>query len=112
MYQIVKEKFPNISFDTVNRTLLTFAEVGIVDVVEVFGGAKRFDPNIANHHHLHCISCGEIIDFYNDDYNNLDVPKDIRKRFSVLDKRVVLKGICEECGRNRSFATELNTIDK
>ena len=34
MYQEVREKYPNISFDTVNRTLLTFSEIGVVDVVE------------------------------------------------------------------------------
>ena len=34
MFRTVKEEFPNISFDTVNRTLLTFAGIGVVDVVE------------------------------------------------------------------------------
>lgn len=55
MFRTVKEDFPNISFDTVNRTLLTFAGIGVVDVVEVFGGPKRFDPDITDHHHLHCL---------------------------------------------------------
>ncbi|MGD8945919.1 MAG: transcriptional repressor, partial [Desulfobacterales bacterium] len=44
MYQIIRKEFPNISFDTVNRTLLTLAQIGLVDLVEVYGGAKRFDP--------------------------------------------------------------------
>ena len=97
MYQIVKKEFPGISYDTVNRTLLTFAKMGMIDVVEVFGGAKRFDPNVKNHHHMHCIICGKIIDFYNHDYTNLQVPDDIGKNFTVTRKRVVLKGVCKEC---------------
>ncbi len=97
MFQIVKKEFPNISYDTVSRTLLTFAEIGIVDLVEVYGGAKRFDPNVKSHHHLHCVSCGNIRDFQYDQFNNLDIPVEIRQRFTVLNSRVILKGICEQC---------------
>ena len=97
MYQIIKNEFPNISYDTVSRTMLTFAAIGIVDLVEVYGGAKRFDPNVSDHHHLHCVSCGAIHDFHNDPYNNLAIPDDIRQNFRVLSSRVVLKGICEQC---------------
>ena len=97
MFQAVKREFPNISYDTVSRTMLTFAEIGTVDLVEVYGGAKRFDPNVTSHHHLHCVSCGEILDFHNDQYNNLDIPAEVRQRFRVLSSRVVLKGICEQC---------------
>ena len=97
IYQAVKLEYPNISFDTVNRTLLTLAEIGILDVVEVFGGAKRFDTNAEDHHHLHCIRCGGIQDFVNDDYDHLDVPEDISDVFHVVRKRVVLKGICRKC---------------
>lgn len=97
MFRTVKEEFPNISFDTVNRTLLTFAGIGVVDVVEVFGGPKRFDPDITDHHHLHCVACGRIIDFKYEGYARLDVPKAIIGKFKVISKRVVLKGLCETC---------------
>ena len=97
VYQIVKREYPGISFDTVNRTLLTFAEIGIVAIVEIFGGAKRFDPQVADHHHLHCTRCGKIIDFYSRIYDDLDIPDEVSELFKVIDKRVVLKGICNEC---------------
>ena len=97
VYQSVKREYPNISFDTVNRTLLTFARVGIIEVVEIFGGAKRFDLNVKNHHHLHCIQCGKVADFTNRAYDNLKIPDTLREQFQVISKRVVLKGICKEC---------------
>lgn len=97
LYQIIKQEYPNISYDTVSRTMLTFAEIGIVDLVEVYGGAKRFDPDVSDHHHLHCVSCGKILDFHNDGYNNLGIPEEFRQKFRVLSSRVVLKGICEQC---------------
>jgi Fur family peroxide stress response transcriptional regulator len=97
MFRLVRKDFPHISFDTVNRTLLTFAAIGVVDVVEVFGGPKRFDPDIEDHHHLHCTACGKIIDFKNDHYTDLEVPASITEMFKVISKRVVLKGLCADC---------------
>lgn len=101
MFRTVQKDFPNISFDTVNRTLLTFAAIGVVDVVEVFGGPKRFDPDTSDHHHLHCVGCGRIIDFEYPGYARLDVPKAISGKFKVISKRVVLKGLCETCAQKR-----------
>jgi len=97
IYQLVTKEHPHISFDTVNRTLLTFSKIGIVDIVEGFGGAKRFDPNVSRHHHLHCIQCGKIIDFKSRTYDNLEVPGNVGEKFQVISKRVVLKGICSAC---------------
>ena len=109
MFHIVKEEFPNISYDTVNRTLLTFAEIGLVDVVSTKGGPRRFDPDMDKHHHFHCIHCGDIVDFYSDEFDNLGIPDHIRDEFTVYTKRVVLNGLCKQCRKregstNRSIA--------
>lgn len=102
IFNTIKLAFPNISFDTVNRTLMTFAEIGVVDVVEGFGAPKRFDPDTNAHHHLHCTACGRIIDFTYEGYAQLDVPEAISRSFTVTSMRVVLKGICEACSRHSS----------
>jgi Fur family peroxide stress response transcriptional regulator len=81
----------------VNRTLLTFAEIGIVDLVEGLGGPRRFDPERRTHHHLRCTRCDRIIDFQCDDYDNLKIPEEIRRKFEVLGKRVILNIICDKC---------------
>jgi Fur family peroxide stress response transcriptional regulator len=97
IFQEVKKLFPNISLDTVNRTLLTFSEVGLVDVVEGHGNPRRFDPNKESHHHFYCIRCGGITDIYNKEYDNLKTVEEIEKKFVVFSKRVVLNGICDKC---------------
>jgi Fur family peroxide stress response transcriptional regulator len=99
MFKTIKTEFPTMSFDTVNRTLLTFVDIGVLDVVEVFGGPKRFDTDTSVHHHLHCMVCGRIIDFDYDGYTHLDVPPAIAEKFKVVSKRVVLKGFCETCSQ-------------
>jgi Fur family peroxide stress response transcriptional regulator len=97
IYRRVRKKFPNISFDTVNRTLLSFAGMGLVKVVEGRGSPKRFDPDTENHHHFQCVKCNAIIDFHNKVYDQLEIPEEIKGRLIVLNKKVVLEGICDKC---------------
>ena len=55
VFRIVRHKYPNISFDTINRTLLTFSEIGLVHVVETMGGPRRYDPDLTSHDHFLCV---------------------------------------------------------
>ena len=97
LYKRVKKALPNISFDTVYRTLLSFSEIGIAHIVEGSGEPKRFDPDTGNHHHFRCTRCGNIYDFRSEFYDNIEIPKELREDFKVYKKRVVLEGICKYC---------------
>jgi Fur family peroxide stress response transcriptional regulator len=99
IYKRIVKKIPNISFDTVNRTLLTFYKIGITNVVEGYGQPKRFDPDMDSHHHFRCIQCNRIIDFHSKNYNDMSVPEEIDKQFTVINKKVVLEGLCTKCRR-------------
>lgn len=97
VYQKVRSKMPNISYDTVNRTLLSFAELGIIKMIQSRGSAKRFDPYLVQHHHFQCVKCNRIIDFQDAGYDQLKMPESLPKNLVVLEKKVVLEGICEQC---------------
>jgi len=97
VFQKVKKIIPNISLDTVNRTLLTLSEIGIAFVVEGSGDAKRFDGNLKKHQHFKCVKCKRIFDFHHKPFDNVQVPASIRKKFTVLRKTVYLEGICQFC---------------
>jgi len=98
LYKRVKKSLPNISFDTVYRTLLSFSEMGIADVVEGYGEPKRFDPDTGKHHHFRCMKCGKIIDFRSELYDSIKIPKKIEEDFTVINRKVILEGFCEYCG--------------
>jgi len=97
VYRKIRKEYPTISFDTVNRTLLKFAEIGVIHTVESHSGVRRFDPDIAPHHHMHCVQCGEIIDFCDRDLDDIPVPDAVSRQFTVLGKRVVISGLCDKC---------------
>jgi Fur family peroxide stress response transcriptional regulator len=97
LFNRVRNTFPDISFDTVHRTLLSFAEIGIIDIVEGYGEPRRYDPDIKNHHHFRCVNCGTIIDFAEESYASIKVPQEIERKFIVLNKKVLLEGYCHKC---------------
>jgi len=99
VFQRVRKKIPNISFDTVSRTLLSFVDMGLLKVVEGYGRPKRFDTDLDSHHHFQCLKCNKIIDFCNTGFDALEIPKEIKRRFTVTGKKVVLEGLCDSCKR-------------
>ena len=111
-YQVVKKEYPNISYDTVNRTLLTLAEIGLADIVQTKGGGRRFDLASDEHHHFQCLECGKIIDFSDRHYDDLKVPESIRKRHTVFTKRVVLSGLCRECRNSKGATAKIHNAFK
>ncbi len=97
VYKSVKKEYSNISFDTVNRTLLCLLEKGLIKKVEGGHGPRRFDANLKPHYHFRCIFCKSIIDFECSAYDNIAIPEDIKKRFKVLKQKIILEGICPTC---------------
>jgi Fur family peroxide stress response transcriptional regulator len=102
IYQRVRRRAPEISFDTVYRTLATFREIGLVQTVDGFGTSMRFDPKCESHHHFRCVKCQTIIDFSDPEYDALEVPAAIRRRCEITNVRVAVEGLCGKCKRGSS----------
>ena len=97
LHRKVKEIFPTISLDTVNRTLLTLNEIGAAFVVEGSGDAKRYDAGSEEHQHFKCIKCKRIIDFHHKPFDDVKLPAYIDRKFKVLRKTVYVEGLCDLC---------------
>ncbi len=97
LYEKVRQIFPSISLDTVNRTLLTLSEIGAAFTLEGSGDARRYDAGFEKHQHFRCIKCKRVVDFHHKPFDNIRVPQDIAKKFTILRKTVYLEGICDLC---------------
>ena len=97
VFRKVRETIPHISLDTVNRTLLTLAEIGAASIVEGSGDVKRFDGKLETHQHFKCIKCKRIVDFHYKPFDNIPIPKNISRKFTVLRKTVYFEGVCDVC---------------
>jgi len=97
VYEEVHKTMPNISFDTVNRTLNTLAEMGAAFIVEGTGDVRRFDANCENHQHIKCVKCKKIFDFSHKTFENIQVPESIAGDLKVLRATVYIEGLCKSC---------------
>ncbi|MBN1973394.1 MAG: transcriptional repressor [Sedimentisphaerales bacterium] len=97
MYNKLRQDYPGISLDTVNRTLITLHEMGAANIVEGSGDSKRYDCNMDEHQHFKCIKCKKIYDFHHKPFDDIKLPPNINKKFKILRKTVYLEGICDIC---------------
>lgn len=97
VWQGVRNVFPNISLDTVNRTLLTLAQIGAAYIVEGSGDVKRFDAQCDDHQHFKCVKCKRIIDLDEVSFGNIEVPKELSQKYEILRKTVYIEGFCDLC---------------
>ena len=94
LYKRVSALDSRISIATVYRTVKLFEEVGIVTKHDFKGGKARYEELSESHHdHLIDIKTGAIIEFVDQDIENLQ--KKIAKKFGyeLVDHKLELYGI-------------------
>jgi Fur family peroxide stress response transcriptional regulator len=99
VWEQVQKILPNVSLDTVNRTLIKLAEVGFAKLVEGSGDVRRYDADLDGHQHFKCIKCKRVFDFHYEPYDDIKVPATLAARFKILTKTVYLEGLCDSCRR-------------
>jgi Fur family ferric uptake transcriptional regulator len=100
IYEILREKPEDIGLATVYRTLDLFLELNIVHKVDFDDGRSRYElaPNQRHrHHHLVCLTCGQVIEVKEDLLNQLEETIEQENGFLVLDHAVKFYGYCREC---------------
>ena len=97
VFKKIRKKFPSISLDTVNRTLLTLNDIGAAFIVEGSGDAKRYDGGLNGHQHFKCTKCKRIVDFHHKPFDDIKIPSYINRKFRVIRKTVYIEGICDIC---------------
>ena len=97
VFAAVRKKLPNISLDTVYRTLASMEEAGVVFRVGLSTKA-RFDADLTPHYHFVCMDCGEVYDvFPQPGAPSLLVPQDINRFGEVKNANLQFRGICNRC---------------
>jgi len=97
VYEVVREKHPNISRATVYRNLGFLADRGDILRVEVPNGADRFDLTNSLHYHMKCKHCGQIFDVsipYKDELSKIGQTDE---GFLIDSHQIMFEGICSCC---------------
>jgi Fur family ferric uptake transcriptional regulator len=99
LYDRIKRVDASIGFTTVYRTLRLFCACGLAQERNFGHGPARYENAHTRHHHDHlvCVKCGKIIEFENDQIEQIQREVALKYRFEPLDHRHELYGHCEDC---------------
>ena len=94
LYKRVSKIDSKISIATVYRTVKLFEEVGILAKHDFKGGKARYEELSEGHHdHLIDIKTGEIIEFVDDEIENLQKKVAEKYGYTLVDHKLELYGI-------------------
>ncbi|HEV2107461.1 MAG TPA: transcriptional repressor [Thermomicrobiales bacterium] len=107
IFERVRRKDPKVAYGTVYRALHVLASHNIIQELTFADQASRFDKRVDRHDHVHCASCGLLVD--------VDVPVALIARhvaaeqtgFAIHDHHTVFAGRCRACQVAGNLQTSL-----
>lgn len=96
VFEAVRKTMPNVSLDTVYRTLSSLEELGLVFRVG-FSSKARFDADLDEHYHFVCTQCGEVYDVFPAPGERLEVPPEVEEYGRVHKINLQFSGLCSRC---------------
>ena len=99
IYSALQHKGKNVSRATVYRTMDILVKNDFARKMELGDGRARYESKVDSPHHDHliCASCGKIVEFVNQDVE--DLQNEIAERYDFTLTRHIhqLFGICKKC---------------
>ena len=94
LYNRASKIDPKISIATVYRTVKLFEEAGILTKHDFKGGKARYEAMIESHHdHLIDVKSGEIIEFVDEEIENLQKKVAEKYGYTLVDHKLELYGV-------------------
>lgn len=100
-----------VSRPTVYRTLTELVDSGLLRKMSLEGRAVyEHDYGYPQHDHLHCHKCGKLIEFHSEDVKRIRDAVAREHRFRVLGHRLIITGVCADCGRKKRQTRPLDLV--
>ena len=97
IYQRMLTYGNNVGLATVYRVLTQFEKAGLVIRHNFDTGHSVFELSSEDHHdHLQCITCGRIVEFFNQNLEDLKQQIASDEGFSLRDHSLILYGACND----------------
>ena len=100
LYILIKEEYPELSVGiaTVYRTLTLLEDNGLVSSISLGTQGKKYEiANKPHHDHIICDTCGKIVEFENEEIEELQHAIAVKSGFKLTNHIMQLYGICAEC---------------
>ena len=92
LYNRVSEIDSKISIATVYRNVKLFEEAGIIEKLDIGDGRSRYEEAGEHHEHLIDVESGEIIEFQNEELDEMKRQVALNMGYELVDHRLELFG--------------------
>lgn len=99
IYDELKSDYPTMSLATVYKTLKTFAELKLIQEINVGEDNFRFDANPHMHPHIVCNICGKVEDIEDVHFEYLNNEVETHSGYEIASQKLYFYGVCPECKR-------------
>lgn len=99
LFNVIKEKNPEIGYATVHRNLNLLCKSGIADEIKIGNQKTRYEPKLERKHHDHliCIKCGRFIEVNDAKIEKLQDKLAEANDFRPVRHKLEIYGYCKEC---------------
>lgn len=103
LYNEVRTVNPRVGYATVYRTVRLLRECSLAAERHFHDGEARFENTAQEHHHDHliCEKCGKIVEFTNDEIEDLQEAVAKKLGFVISRHKMELYGACADCRSGR-----------
>ena len=98
----VREQDSRISAATVYRTMKLLTECGLAQPRHFGDGQTRYETAGDHHDHVICTSCSLIVEFENEEIEELQMAVAKKHGFQVSHHKMELYGLCSRCRKGRT----------
>lgn len=97
LYQMLQPDYPTMSLATVYKTMDIFAELGLVQVLNVGEDSYRYDAEISAHSHIRCVDCNRVDDVFEVQDEALMDSVRTKSGYSLTGRQLYFFGRCPAC---------------
>lgn len=97
IFERVRKRYPSIAYGTVYRTLHLLAEHELIQELTFADQASRFDKRTDRHDHVHCTSCGLLMDVNVPISHSCEEVAASQVGWEITRHHTLFEGICPEC---------------
>ncbi|MBM7614406.1 transcriptional regulator PerR [Alkaliphilus hydrothermalis] len=102
IYNQLAPTYPTISLATVYKSLDLFAELGLIQIINIGENSFRYDCKPTSHPHVICTKCHKVEDLEGDFFSGLSSIVEEKKNYQIQRQQLSFFGICPECSNSNN----------